>query len=96
MIASTSTVKIQDGKAAEFETLVAVTAAKVRANEPGTLLYQLTKSRSDANTYKFLELYQDQDAFTRHGQSAYYKDLMSKAASVLAAPPKVEMLDAIG
>jgi hypothetical protein len=35
MIATTSTVKIQNGKAGEFETLVAAVTAKVRANEPG-------------------------------------------------------------
>ena len=34
MIATTSTVKIQNGKAGEFETLVAAVTAKVRANEP--------------------------------------------------------------
>jgi quinol monooxygenase YgiN len=96
MIASTSTLKIQDGKTAEFEALVAVMTAKVRANEPGTVLYQLTKSRVDANTYRFLELYKDQDAFTRHGQTEYYKELMSNTGSLLAASPDVEMFDAIG
>jgi quinol monooxygenase YgiN len=96
MIASTSTLKIQDGKAAEFESAVAAMTAKVRANEPGNLLYQLTKSRSDANTYKFLELYKDQDALTRHNQTEYYKELMSKAGTLLAAPPNLETLDGIG
>jgi quinol monooxygenase YgiN len=57
MIASTSTLKIQSGKAGEFETLVAAVTTKVRANEPGNVLYQLTKSRADDNTYRFLELY---------------------------------------
>jgi quinol monooxygenase YgiN len=96
MIASTSTLKIQSGKAAEFETLVAAVTAKVRANEPGNVLYQLTKSRADDNTYRFLELYKDQDAFTRHSQTEYYKDMMSKAASLLAAAPNVEMFDTVG
>jgi quinol monooxygenase YgiN len=96
MIATTSTLKIQNGKAAEFETLVAAVTAKVRANEPGNVLYQLTKSRVDANTYRFLEIYKDQDAFTRHGQTEYYREMMSSAASVLAAAPNVEMFDTVG
>jgi quinol monooxygenase YgiN len=96
MIASTSTLKIQNGKAGEFEAAVAVMAAKVKANEPGTVLYQLTKSRADANTYRFFELYKDQGAFTHHGQAEYYKELMSKAGSLLAAPPNVEMFDTVG
>jgi quinol monooxygenase YgiN len=45
MIASTSTLKIQNGKTGEFETLVAAVTAKVRANEPGNVLYLLTKRR---------------------------------------------------
>jgi quinol monooxygenase YgiN len=93
MIASTSTLKIQNGKAHEFESIVA--ALTVRANEPGNVLYQLTKSRADDNTYRFLELYKDQDAFTRHGQTEYYKEMMSKAGSFLAAAPNVEMFDTV-
>jgi quinol monooxygenase YgiN len=96
MIASTSTLKIQDGQSSRVRIRVAVMAAKVRPNEPGNLLYQLTKSRSDANTYKFLELYEDQDALTRHNETEYYKDLMSKAGSLLNAPPNLETLDGIG
>jgi quinol monooxygenase YgiN len=96
MIATTSTLKIQNGKTAEFEALVATVAAKVRANEPGNVLYQLTKSRVDTNTYRFLEIYKDQDAFTRHGQTEYYQEMMSRAVSVLAAAPNVEMFDTVG
>ena len=95
MIASISIVKVQDGKGAEFERLVADTTAKVRANEPGNLLYQLTKSRSDANTFKFMELYKDEDALARHIQMDYYKELVRKGGPLMAAPPDVEMLDAI-
>jgi hypothetical protein len=65
MIASISIVKVQGGKGAEFERLVADMTAKVRANEPENLLYQLTKSRSDANTFKFMELYKDEEALAR-------------------------------
>jgi quinol monooxygenase YgiN len=96
MIASTSTLKIQNGKTGEFETLVAAVTAKVRANEPGNVLYQLTKSQIDGNTYRFLELYKDQESFTLHSQTEYYKDMMNKAGSFLAAAPNVEMFDTVG
>jgi len=96
MIACTSTLKIQNGKTGEFETLVAAVTAKVRANEPGNVLYLLTKSRVDDSTYRFLELYKDQEAFTRHGQTEYYKDMMSKAGSLVAAAPNVEIFDTVG
>jgi quinol monooxygenase YgiN len=55
----------------------------------------MTRSRVDANTYRFLELYKDQDALERHNQTEYYKEMMSKAGSLLAAPPNFEMFDAI-
>jgi quinol monooxygenase YgiN len=96
MIATTSTLKIRDGKTVEFETLVAAVAAKARAIEPGNVLYQLTKSQVDAHTYRFLEIYRDPEAFTRHGQSECYKEMMSKTASILTAVPDVEMFDAVG
>ena len=96
MIASTSTLKIQKGKTGEFETAIAALTAKVRANEPGVVLYQLTKSRDDDHTYRLLELYKDQEAFARHGQTEYYRDVMSKAGSLLTAAPNVEMFDTVG
>jgi len=96
MIACTSTLKIQTGKTGEFETLVAAVTAKVRANEPGNVLYQLTNSRVNDHTYRFLELYKDQEAFTRHGQTEDYKDMMNKVGSLLAAAPNVEMFDTVG
>src|SRR5260370_8686617 len=90
MIASTSTLKIQSGKTGEFESLVAAVTAKVRANEPGNVLFQLTKSQVDASTYRFLELYKDQAAFTRHGQTEYSKDRMIKAGALLPPAPTSE------
>jgi quinol monooxygenase YgiN len=95
MIASISTVKVQDGRGDEFEHLVADMAVKVRSSEPGTLLYQLTKSQSDPNTFKFMELYKDQDALTHHGQTNHYGEFVRQAGPLLAAAPDVETLDAI-
>jgi len=56
-----ATLRIQDGKAEEFEAFFTELAGQVRANEPGNLAYQLTKSRSEPNTYKVLEVYKDQE-----------------------------------
>ena len=88
--------KIQEGKAAEFEAFFGDLATQVRANEPGNLAYQLTKSRTEPNTYKVLEVYQDQDALTHHGGTDYFKAAGPKFAAVLAGRPEVEYLDGIG
>ena len=88
--------KIQDGKADEFEAVFRDLAAQVRANEPGNLAYQLTKSRTEANTYKVLELYADQDALTHHSGTDHYRELGRKMGGCLAGRPEVDILDAVG
>jgi quinol monooxygenase YgiN len=96
MLGIVATIKVQDGKGPEFESIFAELAGKVRANEPGNIFYQLTKSRSDANTYKVLELYRDQDALTHHSGTDHYRELGRKMGPCLAGRPEVEILDALG
>ena len=95
MIGIVATLKVQEGKNEEFEAVFRELAAKVRANEAGALLYQLTKSRTEPTTYKVLELYKDQDALTAHGQSDYFRELGRKMGPCMAGRPDVEYLDAI-
>lgn len=95
MLGIVATIRVQDGKDAEFEGVFGELAAKVRANEPGNLLYQLTKSRTEANTYKVLELYKDQDALAQHGGTDYFRELGRKMGPCLAGRPEVETLDAV-
>ena len=91
-----ATLKIQDGKAAEFEGFFGELAKQVRANEPGNIAYQLTKSRTEPNTYKVLELYKDQDALTHHGGTDYFKAAGPKFAAVLGGRPDIQYLDGVG
>ena len=95
MIGIVATLKVQEGKSAEFEGVFKDLVAQVRANEPGNRLYQLTKSRADPNTYKVLELYADQDALTHHGQTDYFRAAGAKMGPCLAGRPDIEMLDAV-
>ena len=95
MIGVIATLKVQDGKNAEFETIFTELAKQVRANEKGNLAYALTKSRSDPNTYKVLELYTDQDALTAHGQTEYFKAAGPKMGPCLGGRPEIEYLDGV-
>ena len=95
MIGIVATLKVQDGKGAEFEGVFRDLAEKVRANEPGNLMYQLTKSRADPNTYKVLELYKDQDAVTLHGGTEYFRAAGPKMGPCLAGRPEIEYLDGV-
>ena len=95
MIGVIATLRIQEGKAEEFEAVFRDLGAQVRANEPGNLAYQLTKSRTEPNTYKVLELYTDQDALTHHGGTDYFRAAGPKLGPCLAGRPEIEYLDAV-
>ena len=91
-----ATLKIQESKADDFEAFFGELAKQVRANEPGNLAYQLTKSRTEPNTYKVLEIYKDQDALTHHGGTDYFKAAGPKFGAVLGGRPEIEYLDGVG
>lgn len=96
MIGVIATLRVQDGKSDEFERVFAELAAKVRASEPGNITYQLCRSRSEAHTYKVLELYRDEDALKAHGASEHFKAAGPALGAVLAGRPEIEYLDAVG
>ena len=73
MIGVVATLKVQPDKSADFEKVFLDLQNRVKANEPGCLIYQLTKSRTEAGTYKVLELYASEDALKAHGSSDYFK-----------------------
>jgi quinol monooxygenase YgiN len=95
-VALVVTLKIQDGKGGEFESFFGDLAKQVRANEPGVQAYQLAKSRTEANTYKVLEIYSDQAALDHHGGTPYFKAAGPKFGSFLAGAPTMEFLDGVG
>lgn len=95
MIGIVATIKVQEAKAAEFEGIFKDLSAQVRANEPGNLMYQLTKSRTEPNTYKVLELYKDEDAVKVHGGTEYFKAAGGKMGPCLAGRPEIEYLDGV-
>jgi quinol monooxygenase YgiN len=95
MIGIVATLKIQDGKNAEFEAAFKEAMAAVRANEPGNLFYELVKSRTDPTSYKVLEGYKDADAIAAHTASDHYKALGPKLGPCLAGRPEVELLDGV-
>ena len=95
MIGVLATMKVQEGKGADFEKAFTELAAKVKANEPGNLAYQLCKSRTDPATYKVLELYASEEALKAHGASDYFKAAGPSLGACLAGRPEIEYLDAV-
>jgi quinol monooxygenase YgiN len=90
-----ATLKVQEGKNADFEAIFRDLAKAVRANEPGNKLYQVCKSRKDANTYVVMEIYENDDALKAHGASEHYKTLGAGLGPTLAGRPDIQYFDTI-
>lgn len=90
-----ATLKVQDGKGGEFESVFQELAAQVKANEPGNKLYQVFKSRADANTYIVMEVYADQAALEAHGKSDHFKAAGPKIGPTLGGRPDIQYFDAV-
>ena len=94
MIGVVATLKVQPDKASDFEKVFLDLAAKVKANESGCLMYQLTKSKTEAGVYKVLELYASTDALKAHGGTDYFK-AAGAMGPFMAGAPVIEYLDAV-
>jgi quinol monooxygenase YgiN len=95
MIGVVATLKVQPDKSADFEKVFLDLAAKVKANEPGCSVYQLTKSKSEEGVYKVLELYASMEALKHHGGTDYFKAGGAAMGPFMAAAPHIEYLDAV-
>jgi quinol monooxygenase YgiN len=95
MIGVIAMLKVAEGKNIEFEAVVGELVAQVRANEEGVLAFACTKSRTDPQTYKFLELYTDEEALTLHAETEYFKAAGPKLGPCLAGRPEIELLDGV-
>ncbi|MCU1645782.1 MAG: antibiotic biosynthesis monooxygenase [Nocardia sp.] len=95
MIAVIAEVTVKAGAGAEFESVVADLIEQIRANEPGNLTYQLVRSRTDAENYRFFELYSDDAAVEAHGRSDHFRAAGKLMAPLLAGAPKIEYFTAV-
>lgn len=95
MIGVVATLKIQDGKQDEFEAVAKDLMAKVKANEPGCMTYQLYKEKGSDDTYIFMEQYASADDLKAHGQTEYFKAAGAPLGACLAGAPDVKYFDIV-
>ncbi|WP_034827123.1 putative quinol monooxygenase [Hyphomonas pacifica] len=95
MIGVVAKLNIQDGKQDEFEQVAKDLMAKVKANEPGCLTYQLYKSKKNANGYIFMEQYANKEALEAHGKTDYFRAAGAKMGGCLAGAPDVQYYDIV-
>jgi quinol monooxygenase YgiN len=65
---------------------------QVYANEPGSLLYVVTKHPSKPRTYVWLERYRDQTALRTHTEQPYVEDAIRQISAWWAGEPQVLQL----
>jgi len=67
--------KSNPGKADRAQQVLDEMAAYIKANEPGTLRYHLSReTKGDAPTFVLLETYKDKKSLQEHGSSARFKE----------------------
>ena len=96
MIAIVASIQAEPGKEKDFEAAFSAMMKAVKADEPGNIIYQLVKSRTEPGAYKVLELYKDQAAVDVHGKSDGFRAAAGGMAGTTTGRPSVEYFDAVG
>jgi len=64
-------------------------------SERGNISYEFTKVRNEENTYAFFEIWKDQEAFHKHGQTEHYKKYKMEIGDYLYRENQVTIADSI-
>lgn len=84
---------LQPGSEEGFDRLMAATAAKIRSEEPETLLYLCHSVEGEPSARIFYELYRDRQAFDAHNGQSYVKEFLAQRERYMARPARVEFLE---
>jgi len=74
---------VRPGAEAQFDALVAETAAGIRQSEPGTLVYACHRVQGEPQQRIFYELYRDRAAFDAHEQSPHTRRFLADREPLL-------------
>lgn len=84
---------LRDEEAAQgFDALVAETGPKIKASEPGTLIYAVHKVKDAPLSRVFYELYESREAFDAHEQQEHTKRFLAEREQYLTGT-RVEFLE---
>jgi len=93
MIGLIATLKIKEGKGADFEAVANQLVEKVRATEDGCVHYDLYKQND--TTYVFLERYKDEAALEIHRNTEHYKTIGAQMGAFMAGKPDIQILQSV-
>jgi quinol monooxygenase YgiN len=95
MLGVIATIRVKQGRAADFERVFRELAAEVRAREPGVLAYEMTRSRSEPNLYKAFEVYRDDAVTAHHTGTGYFQRLFGEMQRLVDGEMDIELLDVV-
>jgi len=90
-----ATITVQEGKNEEFETLFKGLTEMVLANEEGTLLYALHRSKSNPQEYVVMEQYRSAADIDAHGKTDYFLEAQKMMGGLVSAAPVIQVLDVV-
>jgi quinol monooxygenase YgiN len=88
-----ATLGIKPGKETEFERLQKELSELTHANEPGTLVYDVIKSRDRPRTYVVYARFKDEAAFQAHQASPFHDRLVPPIMACVEGDMDLKMLD---
>jgi quinol monooxygenase YgiN len=88
-----ATLNVKPGKEQEFERLQQELSELTHAHEPGTLVYDVIKSRGKPRTYVVYGRFQDEAAFQAHQASPFHDRLVPPILSCVDGEMDLQMLD---
>ena len=89
-----ATLHIKEGMTDQFEDIAGRLVQAVRANEPGCLLYTLSRG-DDPLTYVFMERYADDAALQAHRGTDHFKTLGREMGACLNGAPDIQRMHEI-
>ena len=91
MLGIVAKLTVKPGMEKQFEAVAQELVAKVRASEPGCVLYALHRSETP-NVYVFMERYVDQAAIEAHRATDHFKTLGRKMGEFMEGRAEVTRL----
>ncbi len=76
----------------EFDRLTEIAVGRIRAREPGTIVYATHRVKDDALARVFYEVYADEAAWQAHEDAPHVREFHAAKDPLLSRPPRVEFL----
>jgi len=88
-----ATLKVKAGRESEFELLQKELSELTHAGEPGTLVYDVIKSRGKPRTYVVYGRFKDEAAFQVHQASPSHERLVPPIMNCIEGEMDLQLLD---